>query len=108
MTWTKECHQALVDMFGRLQNYIISKGWPVIVGEYGSNGDGEKTINASSTAAQKAEAGRQAADMSRLCRQYGAACFYWMGIIEGADRAERTFHWSMEQVADSIVKVYKN
>lgn len=63
MTWTKECHQALVDMFGRLQNYIISKGWPVIVGEYGSNGDGEKTINASSTAAQKAEAGRQAADM---------------------------------------------
>ena len=108
MTWTKECHQALVEIFGRLQKYIISKGWPVIVGEYGSNGDGEKTINASSTAAQKAEAGRQAADMSRLCRQYGAACFYWMGIIEGADRAERTFHWSMEQVADSIVNVYKN
>jgi hypothetical protein len=65
-------------------------------------------MHASSPEAPKAEAGRQAADMSRLCRQYGAACFYWMGIIEGADRAERTFHWSMEQVADSIVNVYKN
>lgn len=105
--WTDACHNELLGMFQRLQKYIFSQGYPVIIGEYGSNGAGEATINKSSTAAQKAEAGRQAADMSRLCRQYGAACFYWMGIIEGADRAEATFQWSMEQVADSIIKVYQ-
>jgi len=105
--WTDACHNEIAKMFERLQNYVISKGYPVIIGEYGSNGANETTINKNSTAAQKAEAGRQAADMSRLCRQYNAACFYWMGIIDGADRAEATFKWSMEQVADSIVKVYQ-
>ncbi|MCR5130679.1 MAG: cellulase family glycosylhydrolase [Prevotella sp.] len=105
--WTDACHNEIAKMFERLQNYVISKGYPVIIGEYGSNGANETTINKNSTAAQKAEAGRQAADMSRLCRQYNAACFYWMGIIDGSDRAEATFKWSMEQVADSIVKVYK-
>lgn len=105
--WTDACRQEITNMFQRLQTYIISKGYPVVIGEYGSNGVDETTINKSSTAAQKAEAGRQAADMCRLCRQYGAACFYWMGIIEGSDRAEDTFHWSMEQVADSIMSVYK-
>ena len=106
-TWTTECHNELVAMFQRLQTYIFSMGYPVIIGEYGTNGANETTINAKSSAAAKAEAGRQAADMSRLCRQYGAACFYWMGLIDGADRAEATFKWTMEQVADSIVKVYQ-
>ena len=106
-TWTAACTKVLQDMFVDLNTHIISKGYPVIVGEYGSNGNGEVTINGSSSTKEKGEAGRQAADMSRLCRQYGAASFYWMGIIEGKDRAESTFRWTMEQVADSIVKVYR-
>lgn len=44
-----------------------------------------------------------AADITRLCKQYGAAAFYWMGIVDKADRQETAFKWSMEQVADSIV-----
>ena len=63
----------------------------------------EKTINGSSTAAQKQEAGRQAADITRLCKKYGAAAFYWMGIVDRNDRSQSTFKWSMEQVADSII-----
>ena len=107
MTWTSACTKELQSMFTDLNTYFIKKGYPVIVGEYGTNGEGEKTINASSTTAQKAEAGRQAGDMNRLCKKYGAASFYWMGLIDGRDRSEATFKWTMEQVADSIVKVYK-
>ncbi|MBR1548314.1 MAG: glycoside hydrolase family 5 protein [Prevotella sp.] len=103
MQWTSECSQELAGMFNRLNNYIISRGYPVIVGEYGSNGAEEKTINKNSTDAQKAEAAKQAADMTRLCKQYGAAAFYWMGIVDGNDRKQASFRWSMEQVADAIV-----
>ena len=107
MKWTSACTAELESMFSDLNTTFIQNGYPVIVGEYGSNGDGEKTINGSSTSAQKAEAGRQGADMSRLARKYNAAAFYWMGLIEGKDRSEATFKWTMEQVADSIVNVYK-
>ena len=105
--WTAECRRDLEQMFARLNTYVISKGYPVIIGEYATNGEGEMTINASSTVEEKAEAGRHAADMNRLCRRYAAASFYWMSLIDGRDRTEATFKWSMEQVADSIINVYK-
>ena len=107
MTWTNECREYLKSMFRDLETYFISKGYPIIIGEYATNGAGEITIDKNSTTAQKAEAGKQAGDMNRLCRQYGVASFYWMLLVDGADRSEATFRWSMEQVADSIVNVYK-
>ena len=107
MTWTSECREVLKSMFRDLETYFISKGYPVIIGEYATNGAGEITIDKNSTTAQKAEAGKQAGDMNRLCKKYGAASFYWMLLVDGADRSEATFRWSMEQVADSIVNVYK-
>lgn len=107
MTWTSQCTREAQQMFALLDKYFIQKGYPVIIGEYGSNGNNEKTINKNSTNKQKQEAGRQAADITRLCKQYGAAGFYWMSIVDGNDRKEATFNWSMEQVADSIVNVYK-
>jgi len=107
MKWTSQCTKTAQDMFALLNRLIIQKGYPVIIGEYGSNGNNEKTINKNSSASEKQEAGRQAADITRLCKQYGAAAFYWMGIVDGKDRSEASFKWSMEQVADSIVNVYK-
>ena len=105
--WTDACRRDLEAMFANLNTYVISKGYPVIIGEYATNGEGEMTINASSTVEEKAEAGHHAADMNRLCRKYGAASFYWMSLIDGKDRSEATFKWTMEQVADSIINVYK-
>ena len=103
MHWTEECTKEITWLFSELDKHIISKGYPVIIGEYGSNGQAEKTINRTCTDEQKQEAGRQAADIIRLCKQYGAAAFYWMGIIDGPDRSADSFQWSMEQVADSII-----
>ena len=100
---TEECTEEVTRLFADLDKHIISKGYPVIIGEYGSNGQAEKTINRTCTDEQKQEAGRQAADIIRLCKQYGAAAFYWMGIIDGPDRSADSFQWSMEQVADSII-----
>ncbi len=103
MHWPQECKEEIERLFADLNSHFISKGYPVIIGEYGSNGNEEKTINKNSTDEQKAEAGKQAADFMRLCKQHGAACFYWMGVVDGDDRKEASFKWSMEQVADSIV-----
>lgn len=103
MHWTKECSDEAKHLFLQLNEAFISKGYPVIIGEYGSNGEKEKTINGSSTDEQKAEAGRQAADIVRLCKQYGAASFYWTHLADGPGRTEAAFQWSLEQVADSIV-----
>ena len=103
MKWTSQCTEEVTRLFADLDKHFISKGYPVILGEYGSNGVGEKTINKNCTDEQKSEAGRQAADIARLCKKYHAASFYWMGVVDGDDRKEASFKWSMEQVADSIV-----
>lgn len=103
MTWTERCSQELVHMFEALDTTFIQKGYPVILGEYGSNGEKEKTINGTCTDEQKQEAGRQAADMTRLCKKYGASGIYWMGIVERDDRKQASFKWTLEQVADSII-----
>ena len=108
MKWTSQCKAAITTMFKDLNTAFISKGYPVIIGEYGSNGAEEKTINGNSSATEKAEAAKQANDMTLLCKQYGAAGFYWMGIVEGKDRQQATFRWSMEQVANAIVEASKN
>ena len=107
MKWTARCTEEVTRLFDDIDKAFISKGYPVIIGEYGSNGVNEKTINGSSTDEQKQEAGRQAADITRLCKKYGAAAFYWMGIVDRTDRKEATFKFSMEQVADSIVAASK-
>lgn len=103
MKWTSQCTEEVTRLFADLDKHFISKGYPIILGEYGSNGVGEKTINKNCTGEQKSEAGRQAADIARLCKKYHAASFYWMGVVDGDDRKEASFKWSMEQVADSIV-----
>ena len=103
MHWTARCTEEVKRLFDDLDKTFISKGYPVILGEYGSNGVNEKTINGTSTDEQKQEAGRQAADIMRLCKQYGVAGFYWMGLVDKADRQQATFKWSMEQAADSII-----
>lgn len=103
MKWTSQCTEEVTRLFADLDKHFISMGYPVILGEYGSNGVGEKTINKNCTDEQKSEAGRQAADITRLCKKYHAASFYWMGVVDGDDRREASFKWSMEQVADSIV-----
>ena len=105
--WTAECTREITNMFAMLKKYIMDQGYPVVIGEYGSNGKGEVTINKNSTHEEKLEAGKQASDMTTLCKQYNAAAFYWMGIVDGNDRKESSFKWSMEEVADAIVNAAK-
>ena len=102
--WTADCLKEVKWMFGNLDTYFISKGYPVIIGEYGTNGS--LVIDGNSTTAQRKEAGRQAADITRLCKEYDCAAFYWLGLIDGKDRSEATFKWSMPETRDSILNAY--
>ena len=43
--WTAECKREITNMFAMLKKYIMDQGYPVVIGEYGSNGKGEVTIN---------------------------------------------------------------
>ena len=58
MKWTSQCTEEVTRLFADLDKHFISKGYPVILGEYGSNGVNEKTINKNCTDEQKSEASR--------------------------------------------------
>ena len=88
-------------MFADLNTYFISKGLPVIIGEWGTSNvdadvtdyeaDREKYLNFASYFVTKA-------------KQYNAGTFYWMGISDGSFRVEPLF--SQPDLAKAIVGAY--
>ena len=89
-------------MFTRLNNKFIGQGVPVIIGEYGTNGD--KSVSAASTDAEKQAAADHAADMVRQAKALNIATFYWMGLTDGNDRSVP--QWTLPTVVDAMKKAY--
>lgn len=88
-------------LFNDLYSYFISKGVPVIVGEWG-------TLNTSGN--DFTDSGRYA-DFKSFCRYFveqakkkDIATLYWMGLSEGADRSVPK--WTLEDLKDMIIKGY--
>jgi len=101
-SWTDACSNEIKNMFSRLNNKFVSKGIPVIIGEYGTNG--ETSVSASSTTTQIKAAADHAADMVRQARELGIATFYWMGLIDGKDR--NVPKWTLPTVVDAMKSAY--
>lgn len=95
--WTAANAADIHQMFARLNNHFVSKGIPVIVGEYGA-------IESDTTETDQVEAGKYAACIVSEAKKYNIATFYWMGLMDGADRAK--LKWTRPIVTDSILKAY--
>lgn len=102
--WTSACSNELKSMFSRLNNRFVSKGIPVIIGEYGTNGEGDSVPTGSSSEKLKKAAADNAADMVKQAKALGIATFYWMALIDGKDRTD--LKWTLPNVVDAMKKAY--
>lgn len=82
-------HEAELNViFNRLSSTFVSKGIPVIIGEFGAQ-DG----------AEEAEKAKYASFFSTSCLTRGIAGFYWFDIINRYD-----YSWTLPQVKDALIK----
>ena len=100
--WDSSCQTEITNMFTRLNNTFVSKGVPVVIGEYGTHGD--NSVSKSSTDAQKQAAADQAADIVKKAKALGIATFYWMSIFQDADRTVP--QWTLPIVVEAMNKAY--
>ena len=91
------------DMVSAWKTNFISKGIPMILGEWGSanvdKGDGKTDYDV------RRDVMLQFADyMVKKCKENNVATFYWMGLTDGAFRTQPLF--SQSDLAETIVKAY--
>lgn len=91
---TTEGHKKADELISLAEKYLVSKGAPVVYGEWGFSGE-----NASD--AVKADYAKYFVEKIKAA---GMACFYWMGLSDGTDRSVPK--WTDEALKDAIVKGY--
>lgn len=87
-------------MFASLDEHLVSKGAPVIVGEWGTS-----QVDTAPDYIHRHEAMLEFADyFVRKAKQYEMAVFYWMGLSNAAYRTIPVFN--EPDLAETIVKAY--
>lgn len=102
--WNTVCSNELKSMFDKLNTRFVSKGIPVIMGEYGTHGADYASVNGTSSDAWKQAAADQAADMVRQAKALGIATFYWMNIFDSADRTKP--RWTLPSTVSAMINAY--
>ena len=96
-TFDASCDREVRDIVDGLNTYLVSRGIPCILGEFGVDTDmrGET------------EEAKQAACYVSQATKYSIGCFYWMGLSDGPeDRAAP--RWTKPTLRDAILKAYKD
>lgn len=89
------------DMINALRTHLVSKGAPVIIGEWGSsNVDSE----ANDYIKQRSNLLEFARYLVERAKAEGMATFYWMGLSDGDDRTIP--RWTQPDLVDAIIKGY--
>lgn len=87
------------DMFNALNTYFISKGTPVIIGEWGTANNGETDYDV------RHDNVIEFADyFVKKAKEYNCATFHWMGLTDGTNRSLPVFNQA--DLAETIVKAY--
>ena len=90
------CENEVKGIVENLNTYLVSKGIPCVLGEYGAD-----TARRSET-----ELARQAACYVSTATKYHIPCFYWMALSDGEDRAVPK--WTKPKIKDAILKAYED
>lgn len=91
------CDREVRDIVDGMNTYLVSRGIPCVLGEFGvdTNKRGET------------EEAKQAACYVSQATKYNIPCFYWMGLSDGkADRAAP--RWTKPALRDAILKAYQD
>lgn len=89
------CENEVKGIIQTINQYLVSKGIPCVIGEYG--------CTASRTEQERA---KQAACYVSNAAEYNIPCFYWMSMSDGADRAVPK--WTTPALKDAILKAYQD
>lgn len=85
------------EMMNAIQKHLVSKGAPVVIGEWGSSdGDDYKNRHADMVAFVQ--------DFIEQTKSHGFAPFYWMGLSDGAHRSVPEFN--QKDLVEAMVKGY--
>ena len=84
------CEREIQSIVKVIADKVMSKGVPVVIGEYGSD----------SSVATETELGKQAACYVATAKQYGICCMYWMGLSDQSDRTVPK--WTKPIIKDAI------
>jgi aryl-phospho-beta-D-glucosidase BglC (GH1 family) len=95
--WTTDCTSDIENMFARINTTFVSKGIPVIIGEYGA-------LNIDASDADQDEGVKYTSCVVNTAKKYDIATFYWMGLIDKSDRT--TLKWTQPKIKDAILKAY--
>lgn len=90
------CENEVKGIVNDMNTYLVSKGIPCVLGEYGAD-----TRDRAET-----ELAKQAACYVSNATKYNIACYYWMTLSDGADRSVPT--WSKPVLKDAILKAYND
>ena len=94
----ESCEKEVKGLVDNMYNYLVKKGIPCVLGEYG--------CTASQT---ELEMAKQASCYVSAAAKYDIPCFYWMVLSDGPDRAVPK--WSKPVLKDAILnswKMYRN
>ncbi len=89
--------KSVADMMAAVKTHLISKGAPVIIGEWGSDSGDDYTL-------RHADMLAFAQDFVEQAKSHGIATFYWMGLSDGDHRSVPEFN--QKDLVDAIVKGY--
>ena len=89
------CESEIKGLVENMNNYLVKKGIPCVLGEYGCTASRTET-----------EMAKQAACYVAAATRYSIPCFYWMGLSDGADRSVPK--WTMPEIKDAILKAYRD
>lgn len=84
----------VADMFSKLKTHLVSKGAPVIVGEWGNSSENPSTENKVAFIKDFVKQGKEA----------GMALYYWMGLTDGVARQIPAF--SEPECAEAMLKAF--
>lgn len=93
------CDREVRSIIDGVGQYLVARGIPCILGEFGADTrEGEPR--------RESELAKQAACYISQAAKYNIACFYWMSLSDGADRSEPK--WTKEALKDAILKAYND
>ena len=88
------CDREVRSIIGNLNTYLVSRGIPCVLGEYGCTGSRSEE-----------ERAKQAACYVSAAAEYDIACVYWMALSDTDDR--KVPKWTCPKIKDAIIKAYK-
>ena len=90
------CDQEVRGIVDRLGQFLVGKGIPCIIGEFGAD----------TSEREETELAKQASCYVSQATKYNIACFYWMSLSDREDRSVP--RWTKPLIKDAILEAYRD